>query len=136
MIESTFRYVALPSGRFHLLEWNHNQPREALLLLDGFNQSAHSWDEFVQRTCNEYRVIALDQRGHGLSMRAADGDYSRQSGVDDVSQLLRHLDIEQCIVVGMSMGAVNSIAFTAQHPARVKKYLEEFARVVGEFLAT
>ena len=49
---------------FHYVDWG-TAGRPPMLLLHGFNQTAHTWDEFCPRVCQDYHVRAVDQRGHG-----------------------------------------------------------------------
>lgn len=116
--ENAFR-VKLGPGTFAGLSWGH-AGAPPLLLVHGFNQTSHSWEEVGAALGQDYHVVAFDQRGHGQSMRAADGDYSREAMVDDMRALVDHLGLKQFRLVGMSMGAAHALSFTAQHPHRVK----------------
>jgi pimeloyl-ACP methyl ester carboxylesterase len=71
-----------------------------------------------------YRVIALDNRGHGRSGKPHDpGAYDTRLMAGDVVALLDHLGIGRAVVMGYSMGA-RITAFTAlEHPARVRAAL-------------
>ncbi|MET9769584.1 alpha/beta hydrolase [Streptomyces sp. NPDC006415] len=51
-----------------------------------------------------WRIVALDQRGHGHSDRAA--DYSRSGYVEDAAAVLEHLGIGGAVVLGHSLGGV------------------------------
>ncbi len=50
----------------HLLDWG-GDGRTPLLLLHGFTGHAHAWDTLSIALQPHYRVLALDQRGHGDS---------------------------------------------------------------------
>ncbi|MFN8376317.1 MAG: alpha/beta hydrolase [Anaerolineae bacterium] len=65
----------------------------------------------------DWRVIALDQRGHGWS--AHTGDYSREGYLADLELLLDTLKLQQVVFVGFSLGGVNAYQFAARHPERV-----------------
>src|SRR5580700_6414376 len=113
------RTVELAGQRLHYLDWG--QPgRPIVVLLHGFNQTCHSWDELAGRLQAEgFRVIALDQRGHGDSDRAVGGDYSREVMADDPVRLAESLGIARFVVVGMSMGAVHAVLTAVRHPRLV-----------------
>jgi pimeloyl-ACP methyl ester carboxylesterase len=67
----------------------------------------------------DYRVIALDVRGHGLSEKPAkEEDYGPEL-VEDVVRLLDHLQIKKAHIVGYSMGGIIAAKFIAKHPDRV-----------------
>jgi esterase len=65
----------------------------------------------------EWRVIALDQRGHGYSDHAA--TYTRDDYLGDLDALLRHLGLQKAVVLGNSLGGVNAYQFAARYPDRV-----------------
>jgi pimeloyl-ACP methyl ester carboxylesterase len=68
-----------------------------------------------------YRVIALDNRGHGRSARLYDpADYATRRMAGDVLGLLDHLGIGRAVVMGYSMGARIAAVTALDHPARVR----------------
>jgi esterase len=104
---------------FHYVEWG-NAAAPPLLCLHGITQTAHSWDEVAADLANDYRVLSLDQRGHGDSDWAPDGDYTRQTQAADIDAITDALGLRQFILAGMSMGGINAITFTARHPEKVR----------------
>jgi len=118
MSQSTDRRVAARGLNFHYLEWG-DPARPPLLCFHGITQTAHSWDEVAPALAADYRVLCFDQRGHGDSDWATDGTYARHEMAADIAALADALQLERFAVAGMSMGGLNSITFTAQHPARV-----------------
>ncbi|MBI3786595.1 MAG: alpha/beta hydrolase [Deltaproteobacteria bacterium] len=104
---------------FHYVEWGAaNAP--PVLCLHGITQTAHSWDEVADDLGRDHRVLCLDQRGHGDSDWAGDGDYTRQTQAADVAAITEALALDRFVLMGMSMGGINSITFTARHPHRVR----------------
>jgi len=68
-----------------------------------------------------YRVIALDNRGHGRSDKLyRPEDYHTEVMADDVRRLLDHLGIERADVMGYSMGARITAFLALRHPERVR----------------
>ena len=69
-----------------------------------------------------YRVIALDNRGHGESEKLYDPElYSSPIMAEDARALLDHLEIDQAYVMGYSMGARISAFLSLKYPQRVKR---------------
>ncbi|GAC1042222.1 alpha/beta fold hydrolase [Rhizobium sp. No.120] len=68
-----------------------------------------------------YRVIAIDNRGHGLSDKPYDADvYHPWVMAEDAVALLDHLGIAEAHVMGYSMGARVSTFMAIAHPDRVR----------------
>lgn len=95
-----------------------------VLLIHGF-ASTHvvnwvntSWTTTLGRA--GYRVIALDNRGHGESEKLYDPEaYTTREMAEDARRLLDHLDLPQAAVMGYSMGARNTAELVFRHPERV-----------------
>lgn len=67
----------------------------------------------------EFRVIALDCRGHGKSAKPHDGKLYGLQMVEDVAHLMDQLHLTKAGLVGYSMGAAIVGKFVASHPDRV-----------------
>ena len=113
------REVSANGLRFHYLDWG-NEGKETLIFLHGGLQQGHSWDFVALSLAADYRVLALDARGHGDSQWAPDGDYSLDAHLRDLDGLVDVLGLEQFILVGHSMGGRNGYAFASLRPEKVK----------------
>lgn len=68
------------------------------------------------------QLINLNQQGHGNS--EADWEHLHFDRMaEDVGALMRHLDIQQATLAGISMGAAVSLNFAVRYPEKVKKLL-------------
>jgi pimeloyl-ACP methyl ester carboxylesterase len=99
---------------------------EPILLIHGFasngrvNWKATGWTKTLAGA--GYRVITIDNRGHGESEKLYDSEkYSASIMADDAARLLDHLAIQQAAVMGYSMGARISAFLTLQHPQKVSR---------------
>jgi pimeloyl-ACP methyl ester carboxylesterase len=97
-----------------------------ILLIHGFasnarvNWQATGWVKTLLAA--SYRVICIDNRGHGESEKLYDPElYSATMMAEDAARLLDHLGIKQAAVMGYSMGARISAFLTMQHPEKVSK---------------
>jgi pimeloyl-ACP methyl ester carboxylesterase len=98
---------------------------EPVVLVHGFastkevNWVAPGWVATLARA--GYRVIALDNRGHGASTKLYDpAAYHSATMAEDVRALLDHLGLERADVIGYSMGARNTALLALAHPDRVR----------------
>jgi esterase len=97
--------------------------RPLIIALHAMWMEARTFEGFAQ-AMPEWRVVSLDQRGHGLSDHAS--DYSRAAFVGDIVALLHHLEVSKPVVlVGNSLGGNNAITFTRQRPDRVRALVVE-----------
>jgi len=101
----------------HLLEWSTEGV--PLVLLHGLGNEAHLWDDFVPAVAAHYRVLALDQRGHGDSDWDPEARYDAESMTDDLEAVLNALEIDRFVLVGFSMGGRVAMTFAGRHPERL-----------------
>ena len=101
---------------FQYQEWGDTRTKHAVLLLHGYAETKSMWDETAQDLAREYRVIAVDQRGHGGSSRAADLDYTRATQVEDLEAIIEALGLRTVTLVGHAMGGANALCYAAEHP--------------------
>jgi esterase len=138
------RRVRANGLELHLLDWGGAAPTPALAL-HGFALNCHSFDEVAPALSRRVRLFALDQRGHGLSERAARvEDYTRDEMVADALGVVNALGLERTVLIGHSMGGMNAMTFAARHPERVRALVlvdvgpevsVDGAREVGLFVA-
>ncbi len=98
---------------------------EPMLLIHGFasNTQANWVDTGWVRELTRagYRVISIDNRGHGRSAKPHDPAlYGAPIMAEDARRLLDHLGLPRADVMGYSMGARITAFLTMAHPARVR----------------
>jgi len=95
-------------------------PGLVVVLLHGLAGSAGEFAATAVALGDGYRVLALDQRGHGHSTRRP-GDTSRRAYVEDVTVLVSAAaGYGPVSVVGQSMGAHTALLLAAWHPHLVQ----------------
>ena len=115
----TDQSVRVNGMAFHYLEWGE-PGRPVIVMLHGGGQQAHSWD-FVSLPLSEhYHILALDQRGHGDSDWAADGDYSIEAHQSDIDGLVAALGLSGFHLIGHSMGGRNSYVWASRNPGTLR----------------
>ena len=93
-----------------------------LVLLHGFAVDADlNWrlPGIVRSLRKEFRVIAMDLRGHGLSGKPHDAESYGRLLFDDVWRLLDHLGLERAHVAGYSLGGFVTLKLATTHPERL-----------------
>ena len=122
----SFEEVVLPSEkivrigglRFRYLDWG-NEDLQPVLFLHGGALTAHTWDLCCLALRDEFHCMALDQRGHGDSDWAPDADYSIATQREDVRGFVDELGLDRFVLAGMSMGAINALAFAIHYPRKL-----------------
>jgi len=104
--------VALNGLNFHYREWG-DPSAPPLLLLHGFTGHARSWETFAAAMADRFRVLALDQRGHGETDWAT--DYAPERMVEDIESFVQELKLGQFSLLGLSMGGRNAYHYAAAH---------------------
>jgi pimeloyl-ACP methyl ester carboxylesterase len=112
--------VALDGLNLHYVEWGE-PTSPPMVLLHGFMAHARTWDLFARDLARDYRVLALDQRGHGDTGPVPDDRYTTEDYVRDLERFVDALGLARFVLVGMSMGGRNAIVYTARHPERVER---------------
>jgi pimeloyl-ACP methyl ester carboxylesterase len=114
------KFIAVNGLQLHYVEWG-SPGNPALVLLHGFQSNAHTWDTFSQAMADSYHVLALDQRGHGDTSWAPDGDYAPAASVSDIIGFITALRLAPAVVIGHSMGGRHAAMVAAEHPEKVRK---------------
>ncbi|MCA9831435.1 MAG: alpha/beta fold hydrolase [Dehalococcoidia bacterium] len=91
-----------------------------VVLLHGFTSSHRMWHAQRAELEDRYRLIVPDLRGHGRSGAPEDlGTYSIERYATDVHELLDHLKIGVCALVGCSFGGMIALQFAVTWPERL-----------------
>jgi len=115
----TDEFIEVNGLRLHYLDWG-GEDKPWMVCLHGGSQNAHMWDFTALAFSDQYHIIALDQRGHGDSDWAPDGNYTASAHQQDISGFISALKIDSFIMVGLSMGGHNSFRFTSTNPDLVR----------------
>lgn len=92
---------------------------EAVVFLNGIMMSVASWAQQRRFFSRRYRCVFHDFRDQLLSGKASE-PYGMDVHVRDLEQLLDHLGIRECHLVGTSYGGEVGMMFALAHPKRVK----------------
>lgn len=95
----------------YIEEGDPNKP--VILLIHGFAGSVYTWRKVIPLLSQQYRVIALDLPGFGLSDKPLDYDYRYNSQGDIIKQFILKKNLEDVILAGHSMGG-NIVLHTAK----------------------
>jgi esterase len=104
--------------RLHYLDWG-TAGRRPVVFLHGAALNAHTWDVVCLALRQRFHCYAVDQRGHGESAWAEDGDYSGDAHRGDIEAFVDRLNLDRFVLVGHSMGGFNAFNYAFHHSHRL-----------------
>jgi pimeloyl-ACP methyl ester carboxylesterase len=113
----TSRYVDTGEVRLHAVIGGDGPP---LLLIHGWPGSWYYWRLVMPALARDFELVAVDQRGIGLSDKPEAG-YDAGTLADDLVALMDALGYQRFAVVGVDTGMVIGYALAADHPDRVAR---------------
>ena len=123
----TSRYIDTSGLRQHVVTGGDGPP---LLLVHGWPQTWYAWRMLMPVLARDFQVIAVDQRGTGLSGKPP-GGYDAATLADDLVALMEVLGHERFAVVGHDTGLWIGYALAADYPDRVARLAVAEAAMPG-----
>lgn len=100
-------YLTLAGRSVHLLDWGRADT-PAVILWHGFARNAHDFDDLAAALCSQYRLLAVDTIGRGLSEWSPqpDAEYTVPFYAQQAVELFAQLELKTARWVGTSMGGL------------------------------
>jgi 3-oxoadipate enol-lactonase len=95
---------------------------DPLLILGGLGDTTRNWQAIASHLGKDRQVILMDNRGSGQSDRPK-GPYNIKDMAKDSLALLDHLNIEECDILGFSMGGKIALYIAHNIPRRIEKLI-------------
>lgn len=112
------RFEPEPGLQIHYTD-EGNPAGRTLIFVHGFAASVHAWRPWIERLHNDYRLIAIDLPGHGLTEAPDNYRASLDSNAELVGKLADHAGVTRFVLAGNSMGGAVSLVFAMKHPERL-----------------
>ncbi|HVC32696.1 MAG TPA: alpha/beta hydrolase [Chloroflexota bacterium] len=110
------RLIRVGDLTFHVRVWSDEG--HPIVLLHGLASSSHVWDLVAPLLAPRYRVVAIDQRGHGESDKPETG-YDLPTFVADLRGIVGALELQRPALVGHSWGGNLALQYAVTYPADV-----------------
>ena len=123
----TSRYVDAGELRQHAVTGGEGPP---LLLIHGWPQTWYAWRMVMPALARDFQVVAVDQRGIGLTDNPKDG-YDTGSLARDLVALMEALGHRRFAMYGTDVGMPIAYALAADHPERVERLVVSEAPLPG-----
>ena len=121
------RYVDIGELRLHAVVGGDGPP---LLLVHGWPQTWYAWRLVMPALARDFEVVAVDQRGVGLSDKPAEG-YDTATQANDMVALMQALGHERFAMYGTDTGMPIGYAVAADHPERLERLVVSEAVIAG-----
>ncbi|MEM9620243.1 MAG: alpha/beta fold hydrolase, partial [Pseudomonadota bacterium] len=114
------QFLTLPNGsRIHYRDQGVAEA-PAIVLLHGSNASLHTWEPWVERLGDRYRIVTIDLPGHGLTGAVPDQQYTTAAFMATVTSVTQHLRLPPFVLGGNSMGGGVTWRYAAAYPQQVR----------------
>jgi pimeloyl-ACP methyl ester carboxylesterase len=123
----TSRYVDIGALRLHAVIGGDGPP---LLLVHGWPQTWYAWRMLMPTLAQDFQVVAVDQRGIGLSDKPEEG-YDTGTLAGDLVALMETLGHQRFALYGTDTGMLISYALAADHPDRLERLVVSEAPLLG-----
>ena len=104
-----------------------NQEKPIILFLHGFMGNLHEFDQVIESLFNDFSYLTIDLPGHGETQILDDECYTMASTAAAIIELLDELKIDQCYLIGYSMGGRLALYLTLYFPHKFIKVILESA---------
>jgi pimeloyl-ACP methyl ester carboxylesterase len=111
--------MTIDDVRIHYKVWGKGEP---VLMLHGAMEYWKEWERQIPALAKEYKVIAVDTRGHGQST-FTDRELSYELFANDMLTLLAKLNIDSINVVGFGDGGIVGMIMAMKQPYRIHKLI-------------
>lgn len=116
---SNEKFLDINGIKLHFEEYGSGEP---LILLHGALQSIDAFDAMIPLLSKEYKVIAIDTRGHGKST-INDQDLSYRLFSLDLEEFINKMNLNDVNILGWSDGGNTGLIYSMNNPEKVKKLI-------------
>lgn len=103
------------------IEYRVSGSGEPLLMIHGFGECIdQSWGAIIPELSKSYRVIAINQRGHGASTNPS-SKFTHKQSAQDVKNLMDALGVKRANAIGFSSGGMTLLHLATRYPDRLSK---------------
>jgi pimeloyl-ACP methyl ester carboxylesterase len=105
----------------HSLSYTSTGTGDTIVLIHGFGEDSRIWKQQVAYLKQSYHLLIPDLPGTGDSA-IGNSELSMESMAAIIKQMLDEEKIEQCIMLGHSMGGYVTLAFAENYPNRLRAF--------------
>jgi pimeloyl-ACP methyl ester carboxylesterase len=107
----------LPAGRMHYVDEGQGDP---IVFVHGTPTWSFVWRQQIKALSRNFRCIAVDHLGFGLSAKPADFAYTPEAHADNLEQFIEYLQLKNITLVVHDFGGPIGLRYALRHPENVK----------------
>lgn len=115
------KFISVNNLQLHYVEWGGPPATRRWCCYTASRAMPILWDTFSRAMATSYHVLALDQRGHGDTSSAPEGDYAPGSFISDIVGFIDALNLGPAGLIGHSMGGRHAAMVAADYPDKAIK---------------
>lgn len=112
------RFIELDSNRLHYLDEGQG---ESLLMLHGNPTWSFYYRNLIKGLRSQYRCVVPDHIGCGLSDKPQVYNYTLSQHIDNLEQLIDHLNLDNITLVVHDWGGSIGMGYAVRHPEKIKR---------------
>ncbi|WP_254544487.1 alpha/beta fold hydrolase [Halomarina pelagica] len=114
------RCLSLSAGAVHYVDEGPDDPRATLLMLHGNPTWSFLYRHLIRGLREEYRCVALDYLGFGLSERPPGFSYRPEDHAEVLAEFVEELDLQDLVLVVQDWGGPIGLSLALDDPERVR----------------
>ena len=107
-----------PDGKIHYVDEGEGEP---ILMVHGTPTWSFLYRDLIKSLRDDYRVIAPDMLGFGLSEKPRNYSYQIPDQTRNLQALIEHLDLQHFTLVAHDFGGPTSLAYALDNPQNIKR---------------
>jgi haloalkane dehalogenase len=112
------RFLALDAGRMHYVDVGSGLP---IVMVHGTPDWSFGFRHLIKALSPDFRCIAADNLGFGLSDKPRDYDYRLEQQAENLCRLVEHLDLRDLTLLLHDFGGPLGLAYAVEHPENVRR---------------
>lgn len=113
--------IQVKSCNYHYVDEGKGAGKETLLMVHGNLTWSFMFRNLINEFSKDYRVVAPDHLGCGLSDKPQDFPYRLETHIDNLESLLFALKLDRVTLVMHDWGAAIGMGLAIRHPAKIAR---------------
>ena len=114
------KWITIEQNQLHYIDEGKG---ETILFVHGTPEWSFGWRDLIKELRKQYRCIAFDMLGFGLSDKPMDSDYTCEAHSKRLEKFIQQLDLRNFHLIANDFGGGISLPYVIQHSENVGKIM-------------